>query len=81
MNTYDSQPPTPTSLDVLIGHSLGSTVALEATPARLQASKKMPKPTLSQEIEQLTGENGFLRQELAYHQKMHEASLRLARET
>lgn len=60
MNTYDSQPPTPTSLDVLIGHSLGSTVAFEATPGRLQASK-MPKPTLSQEIQQLTGENGFLR--------------------
>ena len=81
MNSHDSQPPTPSSLDILIGHNRGSSVALEATPARLQASKKTPKPNLSQEIEQLTRENGYLRQELAYHQKMHEASLRLARET
>jgi len=81
MDTHDSQPSMSSSLDILIGYNVGSSVMLEATLERLQASKKNPRPTLSQEIEQLTRENGYLRQELTYHHKMHEASIRLAWET
>ena len=80
-NARNSQAPTSTSLDVLIGHSFGSSVALEATPAQFQASKHISKPTLSPEIEQPTRENGYLRQELACRRKMHEASLRHASQT
>ncbi len=83
MDTHDSQPSMSSSLDILIGYNVGSSVMLEATLERLlvQASKKNPRPTLSQEIEQLTRENGYLRQELTYHHKMHEAGIRLAWET
>jgi hypothetical protein len=37
----------------------------------------MPTPSLSQIIEQRTWENGQLRQELAYQQRKHEASMLL----
>ena len=40
MDTHDSQPSTSSSLDILIGYNLDSSEALEATPERLQASKK-----------------------------------------
>ncbi len=60
----------PSSLGILIGYNVGSCVMFEATLERLQALKKNPRPTLSQEIEQLTRENGYLRQELTYHHKM-----------
>jgi len=79
-NMSNVGPPRPTSIDIVIGCNLGSTVALDATPARLQASKRAPKLSQSQEIERLVKENGCLRQELAYQHKMHEASKCLARE-
>lgn len=81
MNARDSQSLTSTSLDVLIDHNLDSFVALEATSTQLQALKYTSKLTLSQEIEQLTRNNDYLRQEIAYHQKMHEVSLCLVRKT
>ena len=56
-------------------------MAIEATPEKLQASKEMPTPSLSQMIEQLTRENGYLRQELAYQYKMRDASMYLLEET
>lgn len=67
-------------MDIVIGCNLGSTVALDASPARLQASKRAPKLSKSQEIERLVRDNGCLRQELAYQHKMHDASKCLARE-
>ena len=67
-------------MDIVIGCNLGSTVALDATSARLQASKRAPKLSQSQEIERLVRENGCLRQELAYQHKIHDASRCLARE-
>ncbi len=73
-------PPRPTSMDILIGCNLGSTVALDTTSTRLQASKRAPKLSQSQEIERLVRENGCLRQELAYQHKMHDASKCLANE-
>lgn len=63
-------PPPPNPIDIEIGRNNGSTVALEATPERVQASKRMPIPTLSQRIEELTRENSHLRQEVAYHQRL-----------
>jgi hypothetical protein len=46
----------------------------------MQAAKKMPTPSLSQLIEQRTWENGQLRQELAYQQRKHSASMYLLEE-
>lgn len=45
-----------------------------------QAAKKMPTPRLSQMIEQRTWENEQLRNELAYHQRKHAASVYLLEE-
>lgn len=81
METSNDRPPRPTSLDIMIGYNLGSTVALEATSTQLQASKQTPKPNKLEEIERLTRENGNLRQELAYYHKLQEASLQLAEDT
>src|SRR2546430_8559384 len=74
-------PPTPTAIDIEIADNQGSTMAIETTPEKLQASKKMPTPSLSQMIEQLTRENGYLRQELAYQYRMRDASMYLLEET
>ncbi|PSN58589.1 hypothetical protein BS50DRAFT_641642 [Corynespora cassiicola Philippines] len=73
-------PPTPTAVDVEIAAHQGSTVAMDATHERMQAAKRMPTPSLSQMIEQRTWENGQLRQELAYRQRKHGASLYLLEE-
>ena len=43
----------------------------------MQAAKKWPTPSLTQIIEQKTWENGQLRQELAYQQRKHGASMYL----
>lgn len=64
-----------------IANHNGSTVAIEATPDRLQAAKKMPTPSLSQMVEQLTWQNGQLRSEIDYHQRRHAASLYLLQKT
>jgi hypothetical protein len=73
-------PSAPTAIDVVIGSHQGSTVAMDATQERMQAAKKMPTPSLSQMIEQRTWENGQLRQELAYQQRKHGASMYLLQE-
>lgn len=77
----NSAPPAPASIDIEIASHNGSTVAIEATPDRLQAAKKMPTPSLSQMVEQLTWQNGQLRSEIDYHQKKHAASLYLLQKT
>ncbi|KAH6694370.1 hypothetical protein BKA61DRAFT_418413, partial [Leptodontidium sp. MPI-SDFR-AT-0119] len=51
----------------------GKIIALEATPELLEATKKEPIPDLSQRIDELTRENGRLRLEIRYHQRMQEA--------
>lgn len=81
MNACDSQSLTSTFLDVLINHNLDSFIALEATLTQLQALKYTSKLILSQKIKQLTQNNDYLRQKIAYHQKMHEVSLCLVRKT
>jgi hypothetical protein len=70
-------PPPLTPLDIEIGRNQGSSVGLEARPARLQETKHMPIPTLSKRIEELTRENGHLRQEVGFYQKMQSAVMLL----
>ena len=77
----NSAPPAPAAIDIEIANHNGSTVAIEATPDRVQAAKKMPTPSLSQMVEQLTWQNGQLRSEIDYHQRRHAASLYLLQKT
>jgi hypothetical protein len=64
------KPVAPTPVDIEINRHRGTTVAVEATTERLQASKRAPVPDLAQRIQELTRENGRLRLEIAYHQNM-----------
>jgi hypothetical protein len=73
-------PLVPTATEAEMASCSGSTVADEAALENTQATKKMPAPRLSQMIEQRTWENGQLRNELAYHQKKHAASVYLLEE-
>lgn len=70
-------PPTPTALDIKIGKYQGTTLALDARPETVQASKKLPIPTQVEWIEQLTKTNGRLRCELQYYRGMEAATTRL----
>jgi hypothetical protein len=79
--SLNSAPPVPTAIDIQIANNNGSTVAIEAMPDRVQAAKKMPTPSLSQMIEQLTWQNGQLRSEIDYHQRLHGPSLYLLQRT
>ncbi|APA13376.1 predicted protein [Sclerotinia sclerotiorum 1980 UF-70] len=67
------KPQAPTAIDLQIGLQRGSTAALEVTPERLQATKQMPSPSTAQRIEELTKENGQLRLEIRYYQRMRDA--------
>ena len=73
-------PLVPTAAEAEMASCSGSTVADEAALESTQATKKMPAPRLSQVIEQRTWENGQLRNELAYHQRKHAASVYLLEE-
>jgi hypothetical protein len=79
--SLNSAPPVPTAIDIEIANNNGSTVAIEAMPDRVQAAKKMPTPSLSRMIEQLTWQNGQLRSEVDYHQRLHGSSLYLLQKT
>jgi hypothetical protein len=70
----------PTATEAEMASCSGSTVEDEAALESTQATKKMPAPRLSQMIEQRTWENGQLRNELAYHQRKHAASVYLLEE-
>lgn len=76
----NDRPPRPISIDIVISHNLGLTIALDAAPAQLQASKRSIEPSQSEAIEQLIRKNDCLRQELTYQHKMHDVSICLARE-
>lgn len=73
-------PPTPTAIDLEVARHQGSSVAIEATEDRSEASKKMPTPSLSRMIEQRTWENEQLRQNLMFQQRKHGASMYLMEE-
>lgn len=78
--TPSDAPPKPTAVDAEIARNGGSSLAIEATKERSQASKNITTPSLSQIIEQRTWENGQLRQELLYEQRRHGASMYLLEE-
>lgn len=65
-------PPLPRSIDRAIGDVRGSTVALDATPEKLAATKYPATPSLKEIVEDKTRENGRLRAELAYLQNMQQ---------
>lgn len=69
------QPPMPTPIDARIAQNNGTSVAIEATDENLQASKTVLTPSLSEMIDQRTRENGRLRRELAYQQRIQAVDL------
>ncbi|CAD6446253.1 47414463-0213-477c-850b-63ecb5d4a3a3-CDS [Sclerotinia trifoliorum] len=71
--SLSDEPQAPTAIDLQIGLQRGSTAALEVTPERWQATKQMPSSSTAQRIEELTKENGQLRLEIRYYQRMRDA--------
>ncbi|KIW56877.1 hypothetical protein PV05_05495 [Exophiala xenobiotica] len=69
-----NQPPALSPMDALIDNNQGSSVALEASRSRLEASKRATRPTPLQRIEQLTGEKTALQKELAKCQRQESAN-------
>ncbi len=66
------KPPQLSPVDRIIDLHHGSTTAIEATPQRLQASKKYPIPGLPERIEQLQKQNSSLNHEVAYYREMEQ---------
>ena len=60
-----------TALNHHIASRGGMTSNIEKLPNQLQLNKHRSSPSQSQRIEELTRENGYLRQELAHHQETH----------
>jgi hypothetical protein len=75
-----SRPPVLTPIDNLIDHNQGSSVALEATRARMEPSKHTT-PTPFQRVEQLTRENAALREEMARFHRLQSANAYFIKET
>jgi hypothetical protein len=75
-----SRPPALTAIDNLIDRNQGSSVALEATRARMEPSKRMT-PTPFQRVEQLTRENAALREEMARFHRLQSANAYFIKET
>ena len=67
-------PPEAKTLDHLIAQHGGSTAAIDTLPLRIQKTKYESIDT-RQRLEQLTRENGYLRQELAHLKDTHESFL------
>ncbi len=64
-------------MDHWIGQGGGTTSTLEFLPHRLKISKNKDSVPKEKRIEELTRENGYLRQELAYHKETQVAIMRL----
>lgn len=75
--TQRDKPARPGAIDIEVGRRGGSTIALDATDQAMQRAKKDPPKNLTERIEQLTRENGGLRLQLAYHQKIQGAICQL----
>ncbi|KAF7894685.1 uncharacterized protein EAF01_010135 [Botrytis porri] len=75
------KPSPPMPIDIQIGLQRGSTAALEMTPERLQATKQGPSLSTTERIEELTKENGLLRLEIRYYQRMRNAMQELIDDT
>jgi len=74
-------PPAPTKVDLEIARNHGSSMAIEATPERLQASKNMPTPSLTEIIVDLNRRNGRLTRQLLYADRMRELGTDLLEES
>lgn len=81
INKPSDKPHAPMAIDIQIGLHRGSTAALEATPERLQATKKLSPPSTAERIEELTRENGRLRLEIRYYQRMRDVTQELFDDT
>ena len=66
MSPTTNRPPALSSVDIVIARNSRSSTAIKATIEKLQASKNMPTPSLTEIIKNLNQENGRLREELAY---------------
>ena len=65
MAHHNEHPAPPRAIDSIIAAAQGTTIALEATPRSLAASKNARTPSLKKMIEIQARENGRLRAELA----------------
>ena len=79
--SQSDRPPAPGPVDLLIDRNQGSTVALEATRRRMEASKRVPPPSPYQRIEQLARENAGLREEMVRLQRLDSANAYFKKET
>lgn len=65
-----STPPPPTNIDIEIARRNGTTVAIEATKERMQASKSASTPSLKEIIYEEKRESSRLRREVDYEHRM-----------
>lgn len=78
MSSRLDERPSPDSIDLTIHKE--STVALNLMPKTLQISKAQPTPSFKDMIETLSKENGYLRHDLAYVQRLQELGEELQQE-
>ena len=71
----NNEPPEITVLDARIARAGGTTSRLELQPYRLQEAKTQRNKSRSAEMEDLTRENGHLRQEIVFYQESRNAML------
>lgn len=69
------QPPEITSLDARIAQAGGTSSRLELLPNRLRETKLQPSTSAAIHLEDLTRENGYLRQEIVFYQESRNAML------
>ncbi len=73
-------PPAPTKVDLEIARNHGSSMAIDATTERLQASKNIPTPSLTEIIADLSRRNGHLTRQALYGDRMRELGTDLLEE-
>jgi len=70
-----------TALDHCIASRGGTTSKIEKLPSQIQVTKYRSPPNRDQRIEELTRENGYLRQELALYEETRDAMVSLHTKT
>lgn len=73
-------PPAPTKVDLEIARNHGSSMAIDATREKLQASKNTPTPSMTEIIADLNRRNGRLTCQLLYADRMRELGTDLLEE-
>lgn len=69
------------ALDHRIASAGGTTSKIEKLPNQIQVTKYHSPPNCDRRIEELTRENGYLRQELAFYQETRDAMVSLHAKT